>query len=424
MTLSEVSIRRRGIFFPYCRIIHRRGLKLFFVSFNYDWMKITKMQIYDVDFGWNERSGTRWNPVILRVVTDQDIYGSGEVAMAYGSGAKAAIRMLQELGSQFLLGADPLRIGAMWENMFRRTFWGQGGGPVIYGAMSAIDEALWDIKGKSYGVPVYELFGGKIWERLRVYANNWYTGLGSPEEYAEAAHGVVANGYNALKFDPFAVTIDGRWENPRRHIDSERAQLSIQRVKAVREAVGEDVDILVEVHGNLGTSSAIQIGKRLEETHPFFYEEPVDPLNVECMKKVAENVNIPIAGGERLYTRYQFRPFIEGQALDILQPDIGLTGGLTEVRKIAAYAETYNLHVKPHNCGGPVSTAVAVQFDACTTNFIIQEWFSWDDDRANIVTDPLEPKVKNSYLETPNLPGLGIELNDDYLSRFDCIEVS
>lgn len=385
-------------------------------------MKITKVQIYDVDYANDYR--TKWNPVIIRILTDEGIYGAGEVALAYGNAAKAAIGMVRDLASGFLIGADPARIEYIWETLFRRSFWGQGGGPVVYGAMSAIDEALWDIKGKTLGVPVYELMGGKLWDKIRLYANDWFFGLASPQEYAEGALKVVADGYDALKFDPFGVPPHGGWEYPRRSIDAEWAQLGFDRVKAVRDAVGPNIDILIEVHGNLGTTAAIQLGKRFEALNPFFYEEPVDPLNVECMKKVADNVNIPIAGGERIYTRYGFRQFIEKQALDILQPDIGLTGGLSEVKKIASYAETYNLHVQPHNCGGPVSAAVAVQFDACTTNFIIQEWFPyWRDDRLNIVTEPLEPQAKNSYLDIPNKPGLGIELNDDYLKNFMCIDI-
>lgn len=390
-------------------------------------MKITKVQIYDIlpvnrSKGWPATQ----NPVVIRVVTDEGIYGAGEVSLAYGAGAKAAVGILKDYASEYLIGADPMRIESMWEILYRRTFWGQGGGPVIYGGMSAIDEALWDIKGKALGVPVYELMGGKMWDRIHLYANGWYVGrtLVKPEEYAEAALQVVADGYNALKFDPLMVTADGKWEWVRRAIDDpKRFRLAVDRVKAVREAVGPDVDILIEMHGNLGVTDAILLGREYEPLRPYFYEEPVDPMNVESMKKVSENVKIPIATGERLYTRYGFRPFIERQALDILQPDIGLTGGLTEVKKIASYADTYNLHVQPHNCGGPVSTAVGVQFDACTSNFIIQEWFPyWQDDRYDIVTEALEPQARGSFFEIPDKPGLGIELNDEYLKRHTCIE--
>jgi galactonate dehydratase len=305
--------------------------------------------------------------------------------------------------------------------MYRKTFWGQGGGPVVFGGMSAIDEALWDIKGKALGMPVYELLGGSCWDRLRVYANGWYRGCTTPEAYADAALKVVADGYTAMKFDPFAVTPEGEWEYTRRALSRERADLAYDRVAAVREAIGPSIDILVEVHGNLGTTSAIQIGKRLEALAPFFYEEPVDALNVECMRKVGENVDIPIAAGERLYTRYGFRPYIEGQILDILQPDLGLAGGISEVKKIANYAETYNLHVQPHNCASPVATAASVQVDCCIPNFIIQEWFPYrEPEMYELVNEPLEFQVVDGAMPVPTQPGLGIELNDavvaDYLS--------
>ncbi len=387
-------------------------------------MTIKKILVYDVDLGRDFHS--LWNPIIIKIETDEGLYGLGEVGLAYGNAAKAAVGILRDFSSAILLGSDPSKIELIWNQLFRKTFWGQGGGPVIYGGMSAIDEALWDIKGKMLGVPVYELLGGKCRDRLRVYANDWYSGLISPEEYAEAALKVVADGFDALKFDPFATSKDGKWDYPSRWIDAERTKLSIDRVRAVRDAVGNDIDILIEVHGNLGTSAAIQIGKQLEEFKPFFYEEPVDALNVDCMKKVSDNVNIPIAGGERLYTRYGFRQFIEKQALDILQPDISLTGGLSEAKKIAAYAETYNLHVQPHNVGTPIATAVSVQFDVSTTNFIIQEWFPyWNrkDDRLNIVTDPFEPQVQKSYFTVPHKPGLGVELNESFINKFNFLEI-
>jgi galactonate dehydratase len=387
-------------------------------------VKITEVEIFDVKLTSTTIRGARWNPVIVRIKTDEGISGIGEVALAYGVGSDAGVGMAKNLAESFLIGADPFRIEQIWDTMYRKTFWGQGGGPVVFGGMSAIDEALWDIKGKALGLPVYELLGGRCWDRLRVYANGWYRGFVRPEEYAEGARRVVADGYTAMKFDPFAVTPDGRWEYPRRALDREQADLAYERVKAVREAVGPTVDILVEVHGNLGVTSAIQMGKRLEELKPFFYEEPVDALNVDNMKKVAENVNIPIAAGERLYTRYGFRQYIEQQALDILQPDVGLAGGISETKKIATYAETYSLHVQPHNCAGPVATAAAVQVDVCIPNFIIQEWFPYRDEaNYSLVHEHLEQQVVDGYWEVSDKPGLGVELNDEVVAQYPCVRV-
>jgi galactonate dehydratase len=380
-------------------------------------MKITDVEVFDVTLDG-------WNPVLVRINTDEGISGVGEVALAYGVGSSAGVGMVRDLAERFLLDADPFQIEQLWDRMYRKTFWAQGGGPVVFGGMSAIDEALWDIKGKALGVPVYELLGGRCWDRLRVYANGWYRGCVTPEAYAEAAQGVVADGYTAMKFDPFAVTPEGEWDYTRRALSRERADLAVERVAAVREAVGPAVDILVEVHGNLGTTSAIQVGKRLEVLDPFFYEEPVDALNVECMRKVAENVDIPIAAGERLYTRYGFRPYIEGQILDILQPDLGLAGGISEVKKIANYAETYHLHIQPHNCASPVATAASVQVDCCIPNFIIQEWFPYREaEMYELVTEPFEFQVVDGAMPVPTQPGLGIELNDEVVGGYLSVHV-
>jgi galactonate dehydratase len=385
-------------------------------------MQITQVEIFDIDLS----SATyHWNPVLIRIQTDEGISGVGEVGLAYGTGSSAGVGMVRDLARDILIGADPLRIDHIWDRMFRRTFWGQGGGPVVYGGMSAIDIALWDLKGKVHGLPVYEMLGGRCHDRLLVYANGWYRSANTPDEYAERAASVVADGYKAMKFDPFAVRPDGIWDYPSRALSKERADLAVARVAAVRKAVGPDIEILVEVHGNLGTTSAIQVGKRLEELRPFFYEEPVDALNVESMRKVSENVAIPIAAGERLYTRYGFRPYIESQVLDILQPDMCLAGGISEVKKIAAHAETYNLHIQPHNCASPISTAAAVQLDACIPNFIIQEIFPYRQDaNYDLVQQALELQVVDGYLSVPELPGIGMELNDDALVKHRKIVVA
>ena len=393
-------------------------------------MKIISADLYDIDM---RDQGIGLHPVILRLATDEGIQGIGEVALAYGTGHSAGLNMAREMIERYVLGADPMRVETMWHTLFRRTFWGQGGGPVVYGAMSAIDEALMDIKGKALGVPAYELLGGKVNDRIRLYANGWSNirnadgspRCNSPESYADAVLQVVADGYNALKFDPFYIRPDGVQEHPERYLSKEMSDLSYARVAAVREAVGPDVDILVEVHGSLGTTSAIEVGRRLAELKPFFYEEPVDAMNVEAMKKVGENVPIPIAAGERLYTRYGFRAYIESQAIDILQPDVGLAGGLTEAKKIAAYAETYDLHVQPHHCASPISTAASVQLDACITNFVIQEWRPyWESPIMDLVEEPLDTQAVAGYLTVPDKPGLGVTLNEDALSRYARIRLA
>ena len=394
-------------------------------------MKIQSADIYDVNLS-NEKARSLWNLVLLRLWTDEGVYGLGEVALAYGVGKNAGIGMLKDLVENVIIGQDVFQVNKIWYEMYRNTFWGQGGGPVVYGAMSAVDMALLDIKGKFLNLPVYDLLGGKTRDKIRVYANGWYASRNEkeikicvqPEEYAAAAQRTVEQGFNALKFDPFMINLQGKSENPERFIEKKQAHMAVKRVEAVREAVGSDVDILIEVHGNLGTTSAIELGRRFSEFDPYFYEEPVDPMNVESMLKVSRNVPIPIAGGERLYTRYQFRPFIEKQALDILQPDLGLAGGISEVKKIAEYAEVYNLHIQPHNCAGPVCSAASVQLDACITNFAIQEWFPYRNEVFySIVEDALEDKVKNSELIIPDKPGLGILLNEQGIGKHPVLKV-
>jgi galactonate dehydratase len=391
-------------------------------------MKVVAADIYDVDLHpWKP-------PIILRLVTDEGIDGLGEFPLAYGAGRQAAIGMLKELVEGFVLGADPAPIEAMWHTLFRRTFWAQGGGPIVYGGMSTIDEALWDIKGKALGCPVYELLGGRVRDTLHVYANGWYSGEWAPEnnrvpktveEYGEIAARVVELGYDGLKFNPFGAPRGQNWGRHQRVLEPQRADLGYARVKAVREAVGPAVDIMVECHGWFGPTSAIEMGRRLVDLNPYFYEEPVDAMNVACMKRVAENVPLKIAAGERLYTRYMFREYIEGQAIDILQPDVGLAGGISEVKKIATYAETYGLHVQPHNCHGPIATAAAAQVDACIPNFIVQELVPFRDRITyDLVNEPLELQVENSYMPVPEGPGLGVTLNEALVARCPHMRIS
>jgi galactonate dehydratase len=197
-----------------------------------------------------------------------------------------------------------------------------------------------------------------------------------------------------------------------------RADIGYARVQAVREAMGPGAEIMVECHGFFGPSSAIEMGCRLADLNPWFYEEPVDAMNVECMKKVADHVPLKLAAGERLYTRYMFREYIESQVLDLLQPDVGLAGGITECKKIAAAAETYDLHVQPHNCHGPIATAAAVQLDACLTNFLIQELVPFREQITyDLVNEPLETTVVNGYMPVPEGPGLGVTLNEELVGR-------
>jgi len=387
-------------------------------------MRITSVDIYDIILP--ERS--YWNMVFLRINTDAGHYGLGEVSLAYGTGSKAGVGMLRQMAERFLIGADPFRIEDMWQKLTNRTFWGQGGGPVVYGAMSAIDEALWDIKGKALGVPVYELLGGKMRDKVRVYANGWYAwpteGWGickEPQDYAESALRTLELGYDALKFDPFESLSGPDWRYPPENPSRAWCDLAYDRVAAVREAVGPDIDVLIEVHGALGTAAAIKMGQRFADLDPMLYEEPVDTQNIECLKQVHDQVPIPIAAGERLYTRQGFRPYIEAQAIDILQPDMGLAGGISETRRIAAHAETYKLQMQPHLCAGPVAAAATLQLDAAMPNFLIQEWFVHHIVPLHVLVEQdCDTEIVGGCRPISDAPGLGVTLDEAQVGPYLC----
>jgi galactonate dehydratase len=379
-------------------------------------MKIMEIKIYRVSIGGR-------NPVLVQIFTDTGLSGVGEAAVAYGNGAPAAAAMVKELAENFVLGKDPFNIEALWSEMYDHTFWAKGGGSIIFAGISAIETALWDIKGKALGVPVYEMLGGRVRDRVRVYANGWSFRATQASEFAREAERVVKDGYTALKLYPLATPVldaHGHIRHvPQRSIDRAAEDLAIARVKAVRNAVGPKIDLMLDVSAELTTDAIIRLGRKVEEQDIMFLEEPVDPSDPEALKKVSEHVHIPIAVGERIYTRYGFRRILELHAADILQPDIGNTGGIMEAKKIAAMAEVYNMRIQPHNCASPVSTAAALQLDACIPNFFIQELYPYRiPEHFQIVDHAPELDVKNGFLPIPSRPGLGIELVEERVKPF------
>jgi galactonate dehydratase len=374
-------------------------------------MKVTEVEIFLISIGGRY-------PILVRVNTNRGVRGVGEAALAWGTGASAVASMIKELAEQFLLGRDPSAIEAVWSDMYDHTFWAKGGGPIIFAGISAIEQALWDIKGKSLGVPVYELLGGKIRDNVRVYANGWSFRCAKPDEYAQEAVRVVKDGYTALKFYPLAsaeLDAEGHIRHvSRRSVDRDAEERAVASVRAVRDAVGPKIDIMLDMSAELTTDAIIRLGRKFEGMDIFWLEEPVDPFEVDALKKVSEHVNIPIATGERVYTRYGFRRILELHAADILQPDVGNTGGIMETKIIAAMAEAYNMRVQPHNCGSPVLTAAALQVDACIPNFIIQELYPYRiPEHFQIVDHAPELDVRSGYLPLSTRPGLGVELVED-----------
>jgi len=369
------------------------------------------------------------HPVLVEVLTDQGITGVGEAAIAYGTGETAAAGMLKDLVERFVLGRDPRRIEALWAEMYDHTFWAKGGGPIVFAGISAIEQALWDIKGKALGVPVYELLGGRCRDAVRVYANGWSFRCVTPDEFAREAHRVVGDGYTALKFYPLARAELDEHGHIRhvsgRTLDRAAERLAVARVRAVREAVGPDIDLALDMSGELTPDAIIRIGGAVAPEGIFFFEEPVDPFDADALKKVSEHLDLPLAVGERLYTRYGFRRVLEGGAADILQPDVGTTGGIMEAKKIAAMAEAYSLRVAPHTCASPVATAASLQLDACIPNFLIQELYPYRPPAHFAIVDrPPELDVQGGMLAIPDRPGLGVALVEERVRPFLWAEVT
>ena len=390
-------------------------------------MKINRVEIFDIHCP----KRTMWNPIFVRIHTDEGVSGVGEAGLAYDLGHSAAAHMIKEIAEAMLIGFNPMNTELLWSRMLRESFWGLGGGPVLYAAMSAIDTALWDIKGKIFGVPVYQLLGGKTNGKLRTYASqlqfDWdkeITKLTHPEQYAEAALKAVAEGYDAVKVDPIVYDAQGNGSYDRTKLFTKpQMRLFGDRLRAIRTAVGPDVDIIFESHSLMGAASAIQMGEVVEEVGCMMYEEPVNYLNSAVHKKVAENVRVPIAGGERLYHRWDVRPYFEDQSIDVLQPDVGLCGGFTETKKVCDYADVYDIRVQAHVCGGPVATAASLHLETAIPNFLIHEHHTYaikDWNRELCIQDP---QPVNGFFDVSEEPGIGIELNDEVVYRSPNMEV-
>jgi L-alanine-DL-glutamate epimerase-like enolase superfamily enzyme len=388
-------------------------------------MKITSVDIIDVanDFA---SATSKWRPIVVRINTDEGISGFGEVGMAYGVGASGGFGMAKDLAN-IIIGMNPMNNEEIWNKMQKKTFWGQGGGTVVTAAMSGIDIALWDIKGKALHTPVYQLLGGKTRDKIRAYASQLQFGWGqgnqksmliTPDEYAQTAAVAVADGYDAIKIDVLAMDEHGNWNqrNLNGCISDSVLRLGYDRLKAVREKIGRGIDIIVEMHSFTDTTAAIQFGKMIEEFGVYYYEEPVMPLNPKQMKKVADHVNIPIASGERIYTRWGYRPFLENGSLDVIQPDLCTCGGITEIKKVCDMAHVYDVTVQIHVCGGPISTAAALQMEAVIPNFQIHELHRYALLEANTKSCKYNYQPVNGYYEVPELPGIGQELTEETIA--------
>ena len=379
-------------------------------------MKITDVKVFRMATPVHKTAGTNW--LFVRIDTDAGISGWGEGSLQYKDAALEA--EILDFG-KFLEGKDPRRIDWIWSSLYRRVTW--AGGPVSMSAISAIDLALWDLKAKSLDIPVWELAGGMHREKVRVYANGWFEDLSesvpgvpaetvarqaSPELHAEAALRLKDAGWTALKFYPFGGP---------QTITPQRIQHGIDLVRAVRDAVGPDMEIGIDVRARLDLWSAGRVAQQLEQFNIAWMEEPILYDNIEAMAEFARSVNVPVSTGEQLYNRWEFRPLLATNTIRMIQPDICHCGGFSETRKIANMAETYYVPVAPHNSNGPISTLASLHLDMSIPNAFMQEIFvSFIDRYQEVLTNPID--ISDGHATVPSGPGWGADIDLDVLVKY------
>lgn len=354
-------------------------------------MKITRIETFLTHAGLR-------NYLFLRLHTDGGLHGVGEASLEWQE--RAVQCLLEDWVCDSVIGADPHDIESLIGGLIRDQY---QGGPTVLSAISGIEMACWDLIGKNAGQPVYKLLGGRAHDRLRAYANGWYGGAVTAQDYAIRAQEVVARGYKALKFDPFGVA----WKTM-----SETQMVEAETIVAtIRRAVGDDIELMIEVHGRLALGCAVEMGRRLIPYRPAWYEEPVTPHSLDLLREVKLALPFPIAAGERLYMLEEFEHLARLRACDIVQMDLAHCGGLSSGKKIAALCQARDLNIAPHCSIGPVALCAALHFDWATPNVIVQENFgdfdvAWRTDLVN----GWNPCVRGEY-QLPTTPGLGIELN-------------
>ena len=384
-------------------------------------MKIETVEPLVVSTPPPHRGGRHW--VFVKLVTDDGIEGVGEVYKAPFHPLTVA-KLIEDVGATYVVGADPFQIERLW----RSVYYGEGyeshdhqhPDHATMGVLSAIEMACWDIVGKALNQPVYNLLGGRYHDKLRSYTYLWPAPGDTsrrpthtdPDAAAASALAHVAEGFTALKFDPL-IDVMG-WRDPREP-PLDRLDNAEAVVRAVREAVGNRADILIGTHGQSTTSGALRFARRIERYDPLWFEEPVPPENRDEMARVARATTIPVATGERLATKFEFRELLEKQAAAILQMALGRVGGILEARKIAGMAEAYYAQIAPHLYCGPIEAAANIQVDTCSPNFLVQESIGrFDGFHAEILKAPIQ--WENGYIIPPTTPGLGVELNDEVVA--------
>ena len=344
--------------------------------------------------------------LFVQVHTDAGITGLGESgAWGFLEASAAAV----DTFTRYLVGQDPLRIEHHWQYLYR---WSHFRGAAIMGALSAVDIALWDIAGKHFGVPVYQLLGGKCRDRARVY---YHVNGGTKEELIQGCIDAQARGFTAVgHLTPF---LDEPPDRPYFKTHADKMEDAIDTVRRYREAVGNAVDLCIEIHRRLTPAEAVVLGRGIEPYHPFFYEDPILPDNLDEMALVAERIPIPIATGERLHSIWEYQALLQRGAVQYVRPDVCMVGGISHAKKIAAVAEAFHVQVVPHNPLSPVSTAACIQLAAAIPNFALQELPVGEEvpPKRTIVDQPLA--VDAGFLLLPERPGIGIELAPDAQQR-------
>ena len=355
-------------------------------------MKITNYELFMVKPRW----------LFLKISTDEGFFGWGEPIV---EGKAAAVKAAVGEYMTYLIGKDPLRIEQHWQAMYRANFY--RGGPILMSAISGIDQALWDIKGKYYNIPIHEMLGGSCRDKLRVY--RWIAG-DRPGGVLEQAKEALTQGYTAIKMNA---------TDEMHYIDSfKKVEESVSRVASIRQELGYDLDVALDFHGRVHKGMAKVLAKELEPYHPMFIEEPVMPQNNEALKEIASSTTIPIATGERMFSRWEFKNLFESGYVSIVQPDLSHAGGISECKKIATMAEAYDVAIAPHCPLGPIALASCIQVDCCSPNALIQEQslgihYNEGNELLHYLKDDSLLQYENGYVNVPKGAGLGITVDEE-----------
>jgi len=359
-------------------------------------MKIVKVEVFLTGAVWR-------NFLFVKLTADSGLVGWGDGTLEW---KESTVRdLILDLGRRYVIGHNPFDIEDLWFKLYQIE---HNTGPIMYAAMAGIETAMWDIVGKATGQPVYNLVGGKVRNKIKVYANGWYAYEGDLSKLAARAQQVVSRGYRALKFDPFGP--GGR------ELSRENFRHACKVVETVRKAVGDDIDLLLEFHGRFSPIMALEVIRAMVPYRPAWCEEPIPAHNHESMAQVVAASPLRIATGEHTYSRFGFLDLLLRKGAHVIQPDIIYGGGFMETKKVAALAETYYVSVSPHNCRGPLGTVVAMHLCANIPNFQILETFEDYDVPWRCDLTPGTPRVKNGYYETPSGTGWGVDVDESVIA--------